>query len=290
MARLDIEDQFFLDLMCVIEKMGDQDRAAGNALRFLRYSQEKHRKGKLLTEDEFKARGFNEALIGVFAERVEGGIQAIGAKKHFGWLDKKVSAGKKGGRSKTEAKTKHLKQNKANESAPKQKVAKGSITEPPLSPSPSLSYSSTSTNTPKFMATTEVAPMNPMAIYISAYQEKYGHRPEVGPREGKILKTFAENHPGRWEELIRGYLQMPDSWAVQRSHPVEVLVAKVNEIGRFLATGKVVTKKVIQHAEEIIDKAQGTLRRPRKSIEELERERAEMLAEANVVPMIGGAK
>lgn len=115
--------------------------------------------------------------------------------------------------------------------------------------------------------------VTPVGVYISVYQDKYGHRPEVGPREGKILKTFSDNHPGRWEELIRGYLQMPDSWAVARSHPVEVLVSKVNEIGRFLATGKVATKKVLEQVEEQVDKAQGTNRKRRRPIEELEAER-----------------
>ena len=83
---------------------------------------------------------------------------------------------------------------------------------------------------------------------------------------------------------------MPDSWAVARSHPVEVLVAKVNEVGRFLATGKVVTRKVIEHAEEAIDKAQGTLRKPRKSIAEMDAEREAMLAEARASRAIEGAK
>lgn len=103
---------------------------------------------------------------------------------------------------------------------------------------------------------------NPMGVYIKAYQEKYGTRPEVGDREGKILKTFAKNHPGRWAELIRGYLEMPDSWAVARSHPVEVLVAKVNEIGRFLATGKVVTKIQAREFDEQVTDEMGPKIRP----------------------------
>jgi hypothetical protein len=130
----------------------------------------------------------------------------------------------------------------------------------------------------------------PVGVYVTAYAEKYGHRPPVGRREGNVLKNFAANHPERWPELIRGYLQMPDSWAVARSHPVEVLVTKVNEITRFLETGKVVTRKVIQNAEELIDKAQGTDKRPRRSLDEIEAERKAMLDEAANVHRIGGAK
>lgn len=286
MARLGLDDHFFIEVIGIAAALGDQDKAIGQAVRFFRFAQEKYKHGKSISCDEFKRQGFSEALIPTFAEIVGDEVVCIGAKKHFGWLAKKVEAGKKGGVQKSQAKTKTLKQNRStSEALPKHKLANGSKTEASCSYSSSLS----STNSPSsIMAPTIAAPMTPAAVYISCYQEKYGHRPEFGKREGKILKTFSENHPDRWEELVRGYLQMPDSWAVARSHPVEVLVAKVNEIGRFLATGKVVTKKVIEHAEEIIDKAQGTLRKPRRSIEEMEAERAAMLAEAHGQKAIGG--
>lgn len=122
---------------------------------------------------------------------------------------------------------------------------------------------------------------NASAAYIASYVAKYNHAPELAAKHHGILKRFKESHPKKFRELIEGYFQMPDSWLFQRSHPVEMLESKVNEITRFLATGKVVTRKVVQHAEEMIDKAQGTSRRPRKSIEQLEKERAEMMADAN---------
>jgi len=98
MARINIEDQFFVDVCRVASKMGDADRAMGHALRFFRYAQTKHAKGLLITEEEFKREEFSEALFPVFAERVEGGIQAVGAKKHFSWLAQKIEAGSRGGK------------------------------------------------------------------------------------------------------------------------------------------------------------------------------------------------
>lgn len=121
------------------------------------------------------------------------------------------------------------------------------------------------------------SPITPVSVYCENYKIKYGHNPAIGGKQAAILTRFAKNHTNRWIALIEGYLEMPDSWAVARSHPVELLETKVNEIVRFLETGKVVTKKVIEHAEEMIDKAQGTDKKPRRSLDELEAEKSEQL-------------
>lgn len=157
-------------------------------------------------------------------------------------------------------------------------------------PNVTLHYKTLQNRTEQDIAPANADAENPVPVYCDFYRKKYGHNPVIGGKQSGILKRFQKNHPTKWRALIEGYLSMPDSWAVQRSHPVELLESKLNEIVRFLETGKVVTKKVVQHAEEMIDKAQGTSRRPRRSVDELNRERAEMLAEANVVPLIGGEK
>lgn len=98
MARLNIEDPFWLEVIQLIAKTGDQDKAIGNAIRFFRHAQEKHKAGLAISEDEFKRLGFLEELIPLFAERTEDGIRAVGADKHFGWLLDKSHAGQLGGR------------------------------------------------------------------------------------------------------------------------------------------------------------------------------------------------
>lgn len=122
MARINIDDQFWIDALSVVAAIGDQDKALGQALRFFKMAQEKHKSGKLISEEEFQRAGFSEALIGPFAERVAGGFQAVGAQKHFGWLTQKAKAGRKGGRSKTEAKTSKLKQNRSRTEANQSKT------------------------------------------------------------------------------------------------------------------------------------------------------------------------
>lgn len=98
MARLNIEDSFWLESIQLVASVGDQDKAIGNAVRFFRHAQERHKQGELITEDEFKRLGFLENLIPLFAERVDGGIRAVGAEKHFNWLLTKSEAGHIGGR------------------------------------------------------------------------------------------------------------------------------------------------------------------------------------------------
>ena len=197
MARINLEDQFFLDIIDVVERFPDQDKVIGNAVRFFRYAQEEHKRGKLISEKTFKQKGFLEALIPTFAERVEGGIQAVGAEKHFGWLAKKIEAGSKGGRSKSEAKLKNLKQNKADrsttEAPPKQIEAPPKETTETLSdadfqvnssPAPEAQIENTPKQTEAKPSITEASPSySPSGFLnkkvstnkVSAVAEKIGH-------------------------------------------------------------------------------------------------------------------
>lgn len=290
MARINIEECWWSDprRSKLIKLLGDEDKADAQALRMWRVAQEFWVRGKALVPHKVWATlEANSKLIEAnLAEEREAGIYVFGSSEHFDWVLERREAGRLGG-----VKSAEVRRKRHGSAQPKPKQTRSKPEANPSKRKPlTLSLSLTPTledSFPTEMAISAKSP-TPVGVYVTAYQEKYGFRPEIGPREGKILKTFAGNHPDRWEELIRGYLQMPDSWAVARSHPVEVLPGKVNEIGRFLATGKVVTKKVLQSAEEMIDKAQGTDRRPRRSLEEIEKERREMLFAASQKPQIGG--
>ncbi len=230
----------------------------------------------LVPKSSFDALEHSGALIDSQLAEVRGAFVYVrGSSEYLEWHFKKREAAKIAGKKSAEKRRKKYGSAQPNpERTPNEPRTKSNVAEPSGSGSGSGSGSSSGS-----IAIFEKSPKEtPVGVYIKAYEEKYGQRPEVGPREGKILKTFAGNHPDRWPELIRGYLQMPDSWAVQRSHPVEPLATKANEIGRFLATGKVVTRKVVEQAEELIDKAQGTLRN-KKALDDLidERERKKKL-------------
>lgn len=100
MARINIEDQFWLEVTAVAAQRNmDPDKLAGNASRFFRYAQEKHKKGKYVSEEEFQALGFLEELIPMFAKRTPNGLQAAGCDVYFGWLEQKSEAGKTGGKA-----------------------------------------------------------------------------------------------------------------------------------------------------------------------------------------------
>lgn len=105
MGIINIHDSFWRDVTKVIAVVGDHDKAIGQAIRFFALAQERYKRGRTITETEFQKEGFTEALIGAFAERVEGGIMAIDAEFHFGWLRKKAQAGRKGGLSKSQKKS-----------------------------------------------------------------------------------------------------------------------------------------------------------------------------------------
>jgi hypothetical protein len=100
MARINIDDDFWLSLLPFATAIGDLDKAIGQAIRFIKLSQERFKQSKIITDEEFNAQ-FHNALIGTFAERLkDGGVQAIGAEEYFGWLRKRKDAASRGGKSK----------------------------------------------------------------------------------------------------------------------------------------------------------------------------------------------
>lgn len=208
-------------------------------------------------------------------------VNIAGADAYREFFDKQKTNASKGG--------------KAKAAKQKPKLPRATQTRPDC---PSFSFSSSfsiseerkeNINTNTLQAPPAVAKESPISVYCEAYKSRYSHNPVIGPKEAGILNTFAKNYPAKWHDLVVGYLQMPDKWAVQRSHPVELLTSKLNEIQRFLLTGKVVTQKVSQHLEDLVDKAQGSHRKPRRSPEEIERERKAMLDEAAGIKAIEGA-
>lgn len=104
MATVNLVDAFWLEVVQVAIKIGNQDLAIGNAVRFFRYAQEKHKQGKLITEKEFVEQGFMPELIPIFATRTDDGIVAVGADKHFKWLRDRIMAASKGGSVSSEKK------------------------------------------------------------------------------------------------------------------------------------------------------------------------------------------
>lgn len=98
MARINIEDQFWIEITAVTRQLkGDESRAVGDAVRLFRTAQQRAKQGRIVSDEDWRIGDFTDALIGIFAIKVDGGYEVVGAKKHFGWLKERAEAGRKGG-------------------------------------------------------------------------------------------------------------------------------------------------------------------------------------------------
>lgn len=247
MARINIEDSFWVEVVPLVLAMSNQDRAIGHAIRWFRFAQDKHRLGQVVTEADFSKHGFTEALIPIFAERVEGGIRCAGAQKHFSWLNQKIEAGRRGGRSKSEAKTKHLKQNR-----PKRTVTKGSETEP--SYSYSYSYSSSSSPSSSISLVTNASDF--IAAYCDRFKLRWGNSPPIQGKDAGIVKRLMKTQSlEMFSTYLDAFFSMPDAYLVKAKHPLNLFEMKLNEIAVFAKSGKFTTTREAHHADNMATNA-----------------------------------
>ncbi len=191
MARINIEDSFWISILDVAVKSGNVDSAIGNAIRFIRMAQEKYKHGIYITEQEFKDAGFSDSLFPSIACRTSQGIQAVGADEHFGWLRSKVENGRKGGKSKSPAKTATLKQNRSEtEATPKRDR---SATEASPSPSPSYSLSSSSPNP----SGAETTPARPFRVSDASRMESR-------------FRNYSSPDREKYRDVLRGFIDRTD--------------------------------------------------------------------------------
>lgn len=238
MARLNIEDQFWIDVMSLVAKFGDQDKAIGQAVRFLRFAQEMHRKGRSVTIEEFRRNGFDEALLGVFAEAKPSGIEAKGSEKHFSWLNQKVEAGKRGGASKSPAKLANLKQGKYPPKKPQLAILpEAKPSDPEASLSSSLSLSSNNLIPSELRQVAQPPAPDPRGIFLGKYREafkaRYGIQPNIDNVVAKRVGDFLRGRPiDQAVQLIQAYCQMDGhrDFFKTRGHDFATFQANINPI------------------------------------------------------------
>jgi hypothetical protein len=128
--------------------------------------------------------------------------------------------------------------------------------------------------------------------YIDCWKQRVGggtKSPDLGPKQHGQLARLSKDHGHRRTlELIRSYFRMTDPFYLKRGYDVGTLVVSIAAINQFEASGKIVTKKVVEAFEEKVDQEQGTDKKPRKSLEELVREREEMYANSGERPKLEG--
>ena len=243
MARINIEDNFWLEITGVAAQMGSQDLAIGNAVRFFRYAQERAKAGKFLTEDEFKQKGFAESLFPDFAVRSPSGIQARGFEKHFGWLVKRVKAGRKGGKVKSEAKRNKLKQT----------VANGSNTE--ASPSPSPSPNESSSDSSLFTEREKIASrpdLNRMVwdAYSKSYQKRYGKPPVRNAKVNSQTAQLAARLGGDAPAVIEFYLTHNDGFYLKKVHSLGLCLQDAEALHTQWVRDRPVTASLVRQFEK----------------------------------------
>lgn len=225
--------------------MGSADLAAGQALRLIRFAQQQAKKGNGVTYQDFSER-FSDLLMPEFARRDGDMVIVRGADVHFAWLKKKAEAGRKGGRSKTESKTKHLKQNRiTNTEAPPKQIEASSSYSSSYSSSNSPSIISNSSNSTQKVHTF-------VAAYCDRFKTRWGHSPPILGKDAGIAKRLAKDLSlGRYEALLEAYFQMPDAWVVKNKHTLGIFESKLNEIAVFMETGKFTTAREVRDADNM---------------------------------------
>ena len=227
MARINIDNEFWENVSLITGKLGCRFLASGQALQFLMMAQSRYKSGGVITEEQWKIHGFHESLIGIFAERVPGGFQAIGAEKQFGWLRKCVEAGREGGKKSGESRRNEI--NHLTEGF--RRVLEGS--EPSPSSSPSFSSSSSSSSSEGSTGKSdpnpesgsvdstgqlELSPPPDEAIpevhpLARIWNEHRGGLPRcrscTGPREKKARARWKEQRPDEWAETVKRMAASP---------------------------------------------------------------------------------
>jgi hypothetical protein len=233
-ARINIEDEFWVEIMPLARKLKSEDVAIGQVMRFWRLIQEKHKHGKFLSEEDFRAHDFSEHLLDYFAVRSESGVTARGASKHFSWLKERTEAGIIGGSRGTEAKktaAKNREQAKRqNHKQPQATTSKQQKAQPSYSssssPSSSDSRSCRVANSPDESVDppTIVSILN--VLRTKLHNEVHGVDPIKGAQVNGMLANFVKE-VGEKEApaVLELFYRKPKSFYKTRGHDIKLLLA-----------------------------------------------------------------
>ncbi len=253
LARINIEEGFWTDIGIVTAALGDELRAIGAVIKFWRLAQLAHKKGEYISEADFEMHGFVEAMIPVFAERKPGGIQARGAEKHFGWLTKRVEAGRKGGQAK-----------------------RSKSKQPEASPSSSFSFSSSASdshsnseihNTNKSTRGGSANqpradgrfPATPFELetrqrcwekYTKAYDDLWKTLPVRNATTNSQMANFVKRIGEDAPEVISFYVSHKDSHYIKKLHPVGLALQDAESLHTQWKTQTQVTSTKVRQYEK----------------------------------------
>jgi hypothetical protein len=77
-----------------------------------------------------------------------------------------------------------------------------------------------------------------LAVYATAYQQKYKAKAIITPPDAGYLQKMTKNIPEEQLcEMMQVYLQMSDSWFIKKSHDLKTFVNSLAKISKALQTG-----------------------------------------------------
>lgn len=92
-----------------------------------------------------------------------------------------------------------------------------------------------------------------IAAYCERFKVRWGHNPEIFPKHAGIVKALAKTLTlEKFEFYMDAYFLMPDSWVVKAKHPLEFFQLKFNEIQVFAQSGKFMTLRQSQQADDAV--------------------------------------
>lgn len=275
MARINIEDCWWTDPRRerLGELVGSMMMADAIIIRAWRLAQEFWGKDRALIPKEVfgTLQEASKLIQAHLAEERDNGIYVRGSSQYLDWHFQQRESARKGGKKSAErprdAQGRLLKKSKQPS---KRHPSESKVVQVSVSGSVSGS-SSDSKSFPPEGAKTPTKGNPVVAAYYASWQHRYpGERPVVLPQHQKFLKSLGEQEGiDRAVKYVKAFLSMPDPWFMQKRHDVETMKQNLNAISHYLATGKVVTKKVLTELEDQVDKNQGTNRKSRRGLDEL---------------------
>ena len=92
-----------------------------------------------------------------------------------------------------------------------------------------------------------------IARYCELWKIRYGTNPPVGgSASGKFKELVTDHGKEKALQFIEAYLRMPDQWFLTKRHDVWTLLANLNAVAQFIATGKTISRKEIQQFDQAV--------------------------------------
>lgn len=278
MARINIEECWWTDprRSKLIKILGTEEMADAVAIKAWRLAQEhwKHNRRRVPFHI-FQVLEKADALLesGLAVKEEDGSFVYVrGSSDYLDWVREKREQASDAGKKSAEIRKKKngtaqppggkgSKKPKKSERKPNDDGTESNGTEPSDSGSISVSVSSSDSSSAEKEEFTNVnsqltAEKSKAQFFIAGYCErfrkKYGSNPEIQGKDagiaGRVSKGLSEEKINLY---LDGYFSLPDAWLSKTKHPISAFETKLNEVVVFVMTGKFITNRQVQQADDM---------------------------------------